>query len=267
MEQKEHYTISDLMKLARELRTPGTGCPWDLKQTFKTIIPHTLEEAYEVADAIDRNAMDDLREELGDLLFQVVLYAQIAKEAGYFDLNDIIHNLTQKMISRHPHVFADQSAANASEVNAIWDAQKDKESKNKPGTSALDGITLALPALLKAQKLQKKAASAGFEWNSPLDVLDKLEEEIAEMRAAIANNDKENQEEELGDIIFLLVNYGRMLDIRAEEAVRKCNLKFENRFRGLEKEIRKQGSTINEVSQSQKIQAWNNQKLKERKTA
>lgn len=267
MKSKQSYTMNDLMSVMKALRTPETGCPWDLEQTFETILPYTLEEAYEVADAIDRGSMEDLREELGDLLLQSVYHAQIASENGHFTMQDVIHDITGKMISRHPHVFGDKIANNAQDVNAIWEVQKSKEKPNKKEPSALDGITRALPSLLKAQKLQKKAAKVGFEWNSPVDVLDKLEEEIAEMRAAIKSGDKDNQEEELGDIMFLLANYARMLDIHAEEAVRKCNVKFERRFRGLEKEIIEQGLTINEVSLEQKTEAWNNQKAKERKCA
>ncbi|MCK5384509.1 MAG: nucleoside triphosphate pyrophosphohydrolase [Alphaproteobacteria bacterium] len=265
MNTKQRYAIDDLINVMKDLRTPETGCPWDLEQTFKTILPYTLEEAYEVADAIDRGSMEDLREELGDLLLQSVYHAQMASEGGYFNLHDVIHDVTAKMISRHPHVFGDKTASSAQDVDAIWEVQKNKEKTKEKELSALDGITRALPALLKAQKLQKKAAKVGFEWNSPVDVLDKLEEEIAEMRVAIENGDKENQEEELGDIIFLLANYARMLGFHAEEALRKCNVKFERRFRGLEKDIREQGAALEEISLEQKIEAWNNQKTKENK--
>jgi MazG family protein len=267
MIKKQLYTIDDLINVMEELRTPETGCPWDLEQSFETILPYTLEEAYEVADAIDRGSMEDLREELGDLLLQSVYHAQMASEAGHFTMHDVTHDVTAKMISRHPHVFGDKTANNAQDVNVIWEVQKSKEKPNKADPSALDGITRALPSLLKAQKLQKKAAKVGFEWNSPVDVLDKLEEEIAEMRAAIKSGDKDNQEEELGDIMFLLANYARMLGIHAEEAVRKCNVKFERRFRGLEKEIIGQGTTMIDASLEQKIEAWNNQKTKEKKCA
>ncbi len=267
MKNKQHYTIDDLMDVMKALRTPETGCPWDLAQTFETILPYTLEEAYEVADAIDRNSMEDLKEELGDLLLQSIYHAQMASEGGHFTMHDVIHNVTAKMISRHPHVFGDETAISPQDVNVIWEVQKSKEKLDEKEPSALDGITQALPSLLKAQKLQKKAAKVGFEWSNPLDVLDKLEEEIAEMRAAIENEDKDNQEEELGDIIFLLANYARMLDIHAEEAVRKCNIKFESRFRGLEEELNKQGISLKEASFEQKIEAWNNQKNKKRKCA
>lgn len=262
---KKHYTIDDLIRVMKDLRTPKTGCPWDLEQSYKTILPYTLEEAYEVADAIDRENMTDLREELGDLLLQSVYHAQMASEDGAFTLHDVIHDVTVKMISRHPHVFGDKTAQSAEDVRVIWEQQKNKEHlKNANDPSALDGITRALPSLLKAEKLQKKAAKAGFEWTSPIDILDKLEEEIAEMREAIANNDKDNQEEELGDIIFLLSNYARTLGIHAEEAVRKCNVKFERRFRGLEKDLKARGLPLNKASSEEMLQAWDEQKVKER---
>jgi len=254
--------INDLIKVMAALRTPNTGCPWDLEQSYKTIAPHTLEEAYEVVDAIDRENMDDLREELGDLLFQSIYHAQIASEEGHFDIHDVINDVTEKMISRHPHVFGDESASSAADVDKIWERRKAKEKKGD--ISALNGVTSALPALLKAQKLQKKAAKVGFEWPNLAHVLDKLEEEIAEMRAAIANNDKENQAEELGDMLFLLANYGRMLGINSEEALRQCNNKFERRFRGLETDLKKQGSSVIDASLEQMEAAWDEQKSKEK---
>ncbi len=262
MDVLKQYNLEDLVGVMKALRTPESGCPWDLVQSFKTIIPYTLEEAYEVADAIDRNDMKDLREELGDLLFQSVYHAQMASEDDQFDLNDVIHDVTHKMISRHPHVFGDADAKNASDVDAIWDMQKSREGKTQQ--SALDGVTNALPALLKAQKLQKKAAKVGFEWPDVTHVLDKLEEEIKEMREAVAQNDLENQAEELGDILFLLANYGRMLGINTEEALRQCNQKFVKRFHGVEQDIKQQGLEMSDASLEQMEASWNNQKLKER---
>lgn len=265
MGKKQTYNLDDLVGVMKALRTPETGCPWDLEQSFETILPYTLEEAYEVADAIDRSDMNDLREELGDLLFQSVYHAQMASEAEHFDLSDVIHDVTDKMITRHPHVFGDMDAASASDVDAIWDTQKSKENKQKNEcNSILDGVPHALPALLRAQKLQKKAAKVGFEWPDVTNVLDKLEEEIKEMREAIEVNDLKNQEEELGDILFLLANYGRMLGIKAEEAVRKCNHKFVKRFQGVEQDIKKQGLELSDASLDQMETSWNNQKAKER---
>lgn len=265
MDNKQKYSFSDLVNVMRALRTPDTGCPWDLEQDFKSILPYTLEEAYEVADAIDRDDMNDLCEELGDLLFQSVYHAQMASEVDSFDINDVVHDITRKMITRHPHVFDSENANSADDVNEIWDRQKAIE-KQDANQSALDGVTQSLPALLKAQKLQKKAAKVGFQWDDIRHVLDKLDEEITEMRAAIDANDLKNQEEELGDILFLLTNYGRMLGINSEEALRKCNNKFERRFRGLEEEITSTGKLLSDVDLKVMEQAWNNQKTKEKES-
>ncbi len=266
MQKKTNYNLSDLVEVMKALRDPKTGCPWDLEQTFETILPYTLEEAYEVADAIDNGSMDNLREELGDLLFQSVYHAQMADEKGLFNLDDVIHDVTNKMITRHPHVFGNKNANSAKDVDQIWEDQKKKEEiDNSIGNnkSALDGVAKALPSLLRAQKLQKKAAKVGFEWDNASNVLDKLEEEILEMRAAIANNDLKNQEEELGDIIFLLANYARMLGINSEEALRKCNNKFERRFRGVEQDIKSQGLNISSATLEQMESSWEKQKAKE----
>lgn len=266
MSTEKKHNIHDLIKVMEDLREPDTGCPWDIEQDFKTIIPYTLEEAYEVADAVDRGSMPDLREELGDLLFQSIYHAQMASEAGHFDIHDVIHDVTAKMISRHPHVFGDLKASSAADVDKIWEIQKQAEKSQDDGkpVSALDGVTEALPALLKAQKLQKKAAKVGFEWTNVSHVLDKLEEEIQEMRDAIANKDAENQQEELGDLLFLLANYGRMLGINSEEALRKCNNKFESRFRGLEQDIKDNGSCVTDASLHEMEEAWNRQKKLEK---
>ena len=258
--QKTKHTLDDLIKVMAALRTPETGCPWDLEQDFSTIAPYTIEEAYEVADAIDRGDMKDLREELGDLLFQSVYHAQMASEQSEFDLHDVINDVTEKMITRHPHVFGDKDAHSPDDVDEIWDAQKAKEKTEQE--SVLDGVTAALPALLKAQKLQKRAAKVGFEWPDATHVLDKLEEEIAEMRDAIANNDTENQMEELGDILFLLANYGRMLGINSEEALRQCNAKFERRFRGVEQDLKSQNLSFEDVTLKDMENSWKKQKQK-----
>lgn len=266
MSTEKKHDIHNLIKVMEDLRTPETGCPWDIEQDFKTIISYTLEEAYEVADAVDRGSMPDLREELGDLLFQSIYHAQMASEAGHFDIHDVIHDVTAKMISRHPHVFGDLKASSAADVDKIWEIQKQAEKSQDDGkpTSALDGVTAALPALLKAQKLQKKAAKVGFKWPDVSHVLDKLEEEIQEMRVAITNKDAENQQEELGDLLFLLANYGRMLGINSEEALRQCNNKFESRFRGLEQDIKNNGSCVSDAPLKEMEEAWNRQKKLEK---
>ena len=254
------HPIEELIDVMRALREPGSGCPWDLQQNFKTIAPYTIEEAYEVADAIDRNDMKDLREELGDLLLQPIYHAQMAAEADIFDIHDVIRDITQKMISRHPHVFGDETAASPEDVNKIWDQKKRAE---KNSDSALDGITKALPALLRAKKLQNKAAKVGFEWPQIDRVLDKLEEELAEMRAAIKSGTMAEKKDELGDILFVIANLGRMLGINPEDALRECNNKFERRFRGMESDIHARGSTLPGSSLEEMETEWKKQKLKE----
>lgn len=262
----DHYDhpFEKLVDVMAALRDPNGGCPWDLEQDFSTIAPYTLEEAYEVADAIDRGDMNDLREELGDLLLQPVYHAQMAAEAGHFTITDVLNDITEKMISRHPHVFENRTANTASDVNKIWDEKKALEKPQNVDDSALGGITRGLPSLLLAQKLTKKAAKVGFEWPDTNRVLDKLEEEIAELREAAESGRSEDIMDELGDMLFVLANYGRMLGINAEEALRQANNKFERRFRGLEIEIKAKHKDMRSATLEQMEQAWNNQKLKER---
>lgn len=256
------YTIDDLIKVMAKLRDPNGGCPWDLEQNFKTIAPYTIEEAYEVAEAIDNNDMDNLREELGDLLLQPIYHAQMAAEEQAFDIHNVINDITEKMIHRHPHVFGDTNATTAADVNKLWDERKSLEKGKNISKSALEGIPKALPSLLRAQKLQKKAAKTGFEWPSTDEALEKLSEEIDELRTALKNNDKDNQIEEFGDILFVLANFARMLDINAEESLRQCNAKFERRFKGMEDDFKAEGKIINDANLDQMIQAWNAQKKK-----
>ena len=263
MPDKRH-TIEDLINVMRALRTPETGCPWDLEQDFKTIAPYTIEEAYEVADAIDRNDMENLREELGDLLLQPIYHAQIATEKDIFDIHDVIHDITAKMITRHPHVFGDAQAQSAQDVNKIWEERKAKEKSSSEQYSALDGVPKALPALLRAQKLQKKAAKVGFAWTNPEQILDKLEEELSELREACAAGTLKDKAEELGDVLFVIANLGRLLDVNAEEALRQTNKKFERRFQGLEKELTQDGCALKDASLQQMQDAWNTQKYKEK---
>lgn len=246
----------------KALRTPETGCPWDLEQDFTTILPHTLEEAYEVADAIEQNDMAALKDELGDLLFQVIYHSQMAEEKGEFTFDDVVVAVTNKMISRHPHVFGDATANSADDVNEIWEQQKDKEKGHKKtnDTSALSGIARALPALLQAQKLQKKAAKAGFEWRTPEAAFDKYCEELEEFRQAEQSGTKPQQEDELGDILFCLVNYARMCGINAEEAMRKANNKFIKRFNGMEKECCDRDIAFNTLSDEEMLACWKRQK-------
>lgn len=259
IDQTQH-PLDALVAVMKALRDPDGGCPWDLEQDFKSIAQYTIEEAYEVADAIDRGDMNDLREELGDLLFQSVYHAQMASESQEFDLYDVIQDVTAKMIARHPHVFGNEEARSASDVNEIWDRQKDKE---KDKTSILDDVPKNFPALLRAQKLQKRAAKVGFEWPDLLPVLDKLEEEIAELRVAIAKNDVKNQEEELGDMLFVLVNCARMQGFSAEEILRQCCNKFEKRFKGMEDDAKAMGlKGLEAANLDQMTQLWDDQKKK-----
>ncbi|GJL84800.1 MAG: nucleoside triphosphate pyrophosphohydrolase [Micavibrio sp.] len=254
------HPIEDLIKVMAALRNPDGGCPWDLEQDFKSIAPYTIEEAYEVADAIEREDMADLREELGDLLLQPIYHAQMASEDGLFDINDVIRDVTAKMISRHPHVFGDTDAQTPEDVNKIWD---EKKSKEKSRDSVLEGVALGLPALLRAEKLLNKAAKVGFEWEKPEDVLDKFEEELAEMREALKDGTIAEKTDELGDLMFLLVNFGRMLGINAETALRECNGKFERRFKGLESYFKVKNQDLKDVTLREMEAGWQAQKRKE----
>ena len=236
------------------LRDPKSGCPWDLEQTYESIVPYTIEEAYEVADAIENGSMDDFKDELGDLLLQVIYHTQMAHEDKMFNFDNVADAVADKMISRHPHVFADKNAASADDVMEIWEAQKDKEKSHK---GALDGITKGLPALLRSQKLQKKAAKVGFEWADSHDALLKVQEEIIEFKQAINDIDKE---EEFGDILFALVNLGRMQGINAEEALRKASNKFIKRFEGMEAEAQTNNVTFKDLSLNEMLEYWKRQK-------
>lgn len=230
------YDFSDLLDIMRQLRTPETGCAWDLEQTFETIAPYTIEEAYEVGDAINRGDMTELSEELGDLLLQVVFHAQIASDEGHFVIGDVTHAICAKMIRRHPHVFGDGAQRTANEQTGAWEEIKASERAGKANEdkSALAGVARALPALMRAEKLQKRAARTGFDWTEPEDILDKLDEEIGEVREAMAEQDANHIEEEIGDLLFVAANLARRLNVDPEVALRKANAKFDRRFRGME---------------------------------
>jgi MazG family protein len=265
---QENSQIQRLLNLMVRLRDPNGGCPWDIAQSFETIAPYTIEEAYEVADAIERKDMADLKDELGDLLLQVVFHAQIAAEAGLFTFEDVAGNVTDKMISRHPHVFGDAVAANAADVEGrIWEEQKDKEKQSKRLDSILDDVTRGLPAVMRAQKLQKRAARVGFEWPEAVNVLDKLEEEIQELREAIAANDKDNIHEEVGDMMFCVVNFGRMLGVDCETSLRDINNKFERRFKGIEQSLKAQNIKLEEATLDQMEAIWQDIKKAEKERA
>lgn len=257
--------IGKLLAVMARLRNPDGGCPWDLAQDFKTIAPYTIEEAYEVADAIDRGDMMALKEELGDLLFQAVYHAQMAAEADEFTFDDIVETVTAKMISRHPHVFGDAQAADAADVEKrIWEDQKAKEKAGKGHESILDDVPLALPALRRAQKIQNRVARVGFEWPDVAQVLDKLEEETAEMREALSGGKQAEIIDELGDLFFVLTNFGRMLGADCEETLRQANRKFERRFRGIESALKAQGIRPEDATLKQMEDLWVAEKQKER---
>ncbi|MEM9572858.1 MAG: nucleoside triphosphate pyrophosphohydrolase [Pseudomonadota bacterium] len=230
------YDFNDLLEIMKRLRTPVTGCAWDLEQSFETIAPYTIEEAYEVADAINRGDMSDLSDELGDLLLQVVFHAQIASDESHFSIDDVTQAICDKMLRRHPHIFGADAQRTSNEQVSAWEDIKASEraKKEQSDASALSGIATALPALMRSEKLQKRAARTGFDWTEPKDIFAKLEEEMAEVREAIDEQDQNHIEEEIGDFIFVAVNLARRLNVDPEVALRKANTKFERRFRAME---------------------------------
>lgn len=259
--------IFRLIEIMAALRTPVTGCPWDLEQTFSTIAPYTIEEAYEVADAIERGAMDELRDELGDLLLQVVFHARMAEEEEKFDFGDVVEAITQKLIRRHPHVFADTDAADPAAVKKTWEAIKAEERISKgngKAPSALDGVPAALPGLMRAEKLQSRAGRVGFDWNDARLVLDKIAEETAEVAATLDGADKTEQEEEIGDLLFAVVNLARHLDIDPEVAMRRANGKFERRFRSIENALAARGKSPEKSTLAEMEALWQAAKADER---
>lgn len=246
--------IAELRAVVHRLRAPG-GCPWDREQTHETLVPHLLEEAYEVAEAIRNGDMAHLREELGDLLLQPVLHAEIAAETGTFDLDSIARELTEKLIRRHPHVFGDASVENSEGVLKQWDAIK-REEKGTQRESILHGISHGLPALIRAQKLQKKAAKVGFDWPDAAPVLDKIREEADEIAAEIAQGDAKAIAEEVGDLLFSVVNLARKLGVDAESALVSANAKFEQRFGKVEDKLATQGRQPGECTLAELDAIW-----------
>ncbi|MFT3997354.1 MAG: nucleoside triphosphate pyrophosphohydrolase [Asticcacaulis sp.] len=246
------------------LRSKDGGCPWDLEQTFDTIAPYTIEESYEVADAIARKDMRDLREELGDLLFQVVFHSHLAKEQELFDFDDVAQAITDKLIRRHPHVFGDTAERTADEQNVAWEVQKASERKAKARHGLLDDVPVGLPALTRAAKLTKRAARVGFDWASVDDIFEKLEEEVAELKAELAAGDIEKAKGELGDMLFVLANMARKLDIEPEDALRGTNAKFVRRFEFIETELQAQGRTLEQSDLPEMEDLWVKAKHTER---
>lgn len=257
-----------LIDIMARLRTPETGCPWDLEQTFATIAPYTIEESYEVADAIERGDMGELREELGDLLFQVIFHSRMAEEAGAFALADVVHAINTKMIRRHPHVFEAADGRDADGQTAAWEEMKAAEraakGKKAERPSALDGVALSLPALLRAEKLQKRAARTGFDWTEAAHIFDKLEEETGEVKEAIASGDADAIEDEIGDLLFVAANLARRLSVDPEQALRRANGKFERRFRAMEKAAAEAGIEFASLSLEEQEAYWQAVKRGER---
>lgn len=261
--------ISRLIEIMAALRQPDTGCPWDIEQNFQTIAPYTIEEAYEVADAIARNDIDHLREELGDLLLQVVYHAQMAEEAGEFSFGDVVQGITTKMIRRHPHVFGDAKAREARSAKGMWEKIKAEEKAERRaarvargldpedhGKGFLDSVPVALPALTRALKLQEKAARVGFDWGEAAPILDKIEEEIGELREAMANGDQAAIKDEFGDMLFALVNLGRHLQQDSEAALSGTNDKFRSRFHYVEKSLNEAGSSLEAATLDEMEALW-----------
>ncbi len=268
--------IGRLIEVMAALRTPVTGCPWDLEQDFRSIAPYTIEEAHEVADAIERGDMDDLRDELGDLLLQVVYHARMAEEIGEFAFGDVVEAVTRKMIRRHPHVFGDVGQRSTAQVNVAWDAIKAEEKAERHARrlargmpaeekrGQLDGVPAALPALNQALKLQQEAAKVGFDWSEAAPILEKLEEEIGELRAAMQRGAKSAIEDEFGDLLFVVVNLGRHLKADPEAALRGTNAKFRKRFAHIEKRLAESGKTPREASLDEMEALWQEAKTSAR---
>ncbi|MGH1472297.1 MAG: nucleoside triphosphate pyrophosphohydrolase [Cellvibrionaceae bacterium] len=267
--------IEQLLELMSRLREPATGCPWDVKQTYQSIAPSTLEEAYEVVDAIEKQNYPHLKEELGDLLFQVVFYAQLGKEDHYFDFNDIVNTLVDKLIRRHPHVFPDgtlnsrvaidengKAKLDEQAVKKQWDEIKKEEREEKGEKLLLDDIPVALPAITRATKIQKRASMVGFDWVEVGDVLEKLEEEISELKEALEAGNPKEIEDEMGDTLFSVVNLSRHLNIEPEKCLRQANDKFERRFNDIEKSLLQQNKTLEQSSSEEMERLWNEAKKK-----
>ncbi|MTD37109.1 nucleoside triphosphate pyrophosphohydrolase [Erwinia sp. CPCC 100877] len=257
--------IDRLLNIMQRLRDPETGCPWDKVQTFSSIAPYTLEETYEVLDAIQREDFDDLRGELGDLLFQVVFYARMASEQGLFDFEDICAAISDKLERRHPHIFGDKAQNDSAVIARNWEQTKREERAQKSQHSALDDVPESLPALMRAHKIQKRVAAVGFDWDTLGPVVDKVHEELDEVmhetRQAVV--DQARLEEEIGDLLFATVNLSRHLGVKAEMALARANRKFERRFRQVEQLIAEQGREMNEVTLDQMEAAWQQVKRQE----
>jgi len=246
-----------LLEIMRALRDPENGCPWDIEQNFNTIAPYTIEEAYEVADAIERENWDDLKNELGDLLLQTVYHTQMAEEEDRFNFNDVVNQISEKMIQRHPHVFGNENRnKTASQQVKDWESIKAEERLKKNQAGILDDVALNLPALVRSLKLQKRAARVGFDWPNISQVLDKIDEETKELIEAKKTEPQERISEEFGDLMFSIVNLGRHLKVDPEEALKQTNRKFINRFKFVEESIQSQGKKIEDTSLEEMEGLW-----------
>ncbi len=259
--EEDASEFARLAAIMARLRNPDGGCPWDLEQDFASIAPYTVEEAYEVLDAIQRGDMTDLRDELGDLLLQVFFHSQMAHEAGHFSVEDVARSINDKMVRRHPHVFDSADDRDAETQTLAWEAQKAAERASKSVASdaepsALDGVALALPALLRAEKLAKRAARTGFDWAEPAPIFDKLEEEVTELREAMAEGNSAAIMDEVGDLLFVCANLARRLGVDPEAALRQANLKFERRFRGMEQLARQDGLDFASLGLDDQERLW-----------
>jgi nucleoside triphosphate diphosphatase len=262
--------IARLLEIMAALRTPGTGCPWDLEQTFDSIAPYTIEEAYEVADAIARSDLDDLRDELGDLLLQVVFHARMAQEQGVFDFADVVEALTAKLLRRHPHVFGKARGLTPKAVEGLWErikaeerSQKANDLSGEEGAGALAGVPVALPALSRALKLQAKAGNVGFDWNDPRAVLAKIREEADEIEHELAAGNRTTAAAEIGDLLSAVVNLARHLDVDPEATLRATNYKFERRFAAIERALADRGKTPQAATLQEMDELWNEAKAAE----
>jgi ATP diphosphatase len=260
---KPSKDILRLIEIMAALRTPGTGCPWDLQQDYATIAPYTIEEAYEVADAVARGDLDDLREELGDLLLQVVFHARMAEEQGAFDFGDVVDGITRKLIRRHPHVFGDVRGLSPDQVKGLWDKIKGEEKaerrangKQEDERGALAGIPAGLPALIQALKLQQKAGKVGFDWNDARAVLAKIREEADEIETEISRGEQDRAAAEVGDLLFAVVNLARHLDVDPEAALRIANRKFRRRFAAIEAALAARGKTPADATLAEMDDLW-----------
>lgn len=268
--ETDRYSLHDLLRVMERLRDPETGCPWDLEQDFDSIVPSTIEECYELAAAIADKDFEHVQDELGDVLFQVIFYSQMATEQSLFEFGDVVHTLVQKLLRRHPHVFAEgaiegrvESSVSKAEVGESWEAIKRRERAGRALAGTLADVPFALPALSRAQKLQKRASQVGFDWHSVEGVLDKLEEEIGELREALNSADRKEIQDEMGDVLFTAVNLSRHLELDSESTLRLASSKFQTRFNSMEGLVTEDGKSLADLDLQQMDVYWEQSKSRE----